>query len=220
MPDGSTPFSEESKPHLPPKNLNHTALPPGARDTLRIDDAGSYRVHRSAPADQQRTRASRKWRGSSISRADSAAHGADQGTDTADRGYTGRGRGGGRLPRGCGEEIGRGRRWRRDRRGRCPVRSGAAPALASALNGRASGWFVYRGGGGGWARRRVVRGPTPIRPSDHAIDGRDGRLLYSETRAAVCEYLTHRYLFLQKFMGGFLGIWDLTFTLKVENYPV
>jgi len=41
MPDGSTPFSEESKPHLSPKNPNHTALPPGARDALRIDDAGS-----------------------------------------------------------------------------------------------------------------------------------------------------------------------------------
>jgi hypothetical protein len=49
--------------------------------------------------------------------------------------------GGGRLPRGRGEGIERGRR-RRDRRGRCPVGSGAAPALASALNGRASGWFV------------------------------------------------------------------------------
>jgi hypothetical protein len=152
MPNGSTPFSEESTPHLSTKNLN--SKPQGAIALSQGRGAGIPHGSTKQAPKTQRIRARRRRGGRArarngrdlISRADSAAHGADQESETTNRGrrgYTGRGgeRGWGRLPRGRGEGIERGRR-RRDRRGRCPVGSGAAPALASALNGRASGWFV------------------------------------------------------------------------------
>lgn len=170
MPNGSTPFSEESTPHLPPKNLN--SKPHGAIALSQGRRAGiPYGSTTLAPKRQWiRVRRRRGGRARArngrdlISQADSAAHAADQGSETTNRGCTGRGGGRG----GGAYREAEARRSSAAGGGGVGVRWGVALLLLSLLRstgGPAAG--LYRGADGptmrsAWADSLTGRPISPL----------------------------------------------------------
>jgi hypothetical protein len=182
MPNGSTPFSEESTPHLSTKNLN--SKPQGAIALSQGRGAGIPHGSTKQAPKTQRIRARRRRGGRArarngrdlISRADSAAHGADQESETTNRGrrgYTGR-----------GGERGWGALTERQRRGD-RARSAAARSAGSVSGGEwrcsCSRFCAQREGqrlvcieGADGPASRSAWAHSPDLPSDLAVDGRDG----------------------------------------------